>query len=222
LRWFVEGNPQNYFGGGASFNYGRLAAGAYSRSFMNYRANGESEFNDKFTSWMSLEFPAIMLGARANITPSNRAKPVENVDLALAFFDPTSAHMDKPSFEIAAVAKDLGKSFSLSYFQHFVLRRKIYNPLEENHITHIVNYVDVGTKVSVDQQRNATMGVAASWQLNKNHMMKAKVDNHRLTLAWVFKNWTYPSFALSLCTKYDWKTAMPSIAGTFNVQSTNE
>lgn len=199
---------------------GNFSAGAYSRSLLRRQDSGFTATQDKITGWVSAEAPAVMFGARASLQPAKAT--VENVDLAVAIFDPTSAHMDKPSFEIAAIANDLGKSFSLSYFQHFVLRRKIYNPLEEAHVTHIVNYVDVGTKVSVVRGAGARMGVAASWQLNKNHMFKAKVDNHRASLAWVFKNWTYPSFALSTCGKYDFKTGQPSVGATLSIQSMSQ
>jgi len=159
------------------------------------------------------------LGLRAPYDINTRT--IGKADLALTIRTTNTSNVeDRPPFEITALIRQMGQSFTFSYFQHFVVRRRIYNPFEEKHVKQIVNYIDVGTIVDVQDDGHTNLSIAASWQLNKNHMIKAKVDNRRASLAYVFKSWFHPALSLSIAGKYDYATMRPSLGFILNLQST--
>lgn len=125
-----------------------------------------------------------------------------------------------PSFNFGL---ELSRSnqFIASFYQHVVVQRRVKNPLEENQVVGITNYIDFGfelqsrvdrfddTKTSdnaadsnkVPDPRNipdSTFQVAASWQANKNFLLKGKVGPLSSSLAWAFKSWWKPSFTFSI------------------------
>ncbi|KAJ7014094.1 hypothetical protein NC653_003650 [Populus alba x Populus x berolinensis] len=87
-----------------------------------------------------------------------------------------------PSFNFSL---ELAKTsqFIASFYQHVVVQRRVKNPLEENEIVGITNYIDFGfelqTRVDDPKTSNnipdSTFQAAASWQGNKNFLLKVAV-----------------------------------------------
>ncbi|XP_062010112.1 uncharacterized protein LOC133726565 [Rosa rugosa] len=125
-----------------------------------------------------------------------------------------------PSFNFGL---ELSRSnqFTASFYQHVVVQRRVKNPLEENQVVGITNYIDFGfelqsrvdrfddTKTSDDESNSnkvpdpknipdSTFQIAASWQANKNFLLKGKVGPLSSSLAWAFKSWWKPSFTFSI------------------------
>ncbi|XP_022884038.1 uncharacterized protein LOC111400839 isoform X1 [Olea europaea var. sylvestris] len=77
----------------------------------------------------------------------------------------------------------------------------VKSPLEENEMVGITNYIDFGFELqtSIDDEKSlnniqeSTFQVAASWQANKNFLLKG---NSSIALA--FKSWWKPSFIFSM------------------------
>ncbi|KAI3474886.1 hypothetical protein Pfo_030197 [Paulownia fortunei] len=110
-----------------------------------------------------------------------------------------------PSFNFGLeLAKN--SQFIASFYQHVVVQRRVKNPLEENEIVGITNYIDFGfelqTRVDDDKSSNniqdSTFQVAASWQANKNFLVKGKVGPLSSSIALAFKSWWKPSFTLNI------------------------
>ncbi|KAL3813793.1 hypothetical protein ACJIZ3_015061 [Penstemon smallii] len=110
-----------------------------------------------------------------------------------------------PSFNFGLeLAKN--SQFIASFYQHVVVQRRVKNPLEENEIVGITNYIDFGfelqTRVddakSSNNIQDSTFQVAASWQANKNFLLKGKVGPLSSSIALAFKSWWKPSFTFSM------------------------
>jgi hypothetical protein len=82
----------------------------------------------------------------------------------------------------------------------------VQNPFEENQVVGITNYIDFGFELQsrVDDSKtppnapDSLLQVAASWQANKNFLLKGKVGAHSSTLSLAFKSWWKPSFAFNI------------------------
>ncbi|XP_021299178.1 uncharacterized protein LOC110427871 [Herrania umbratica] len=115
-----------------------------------------------------------------------------------------------PSFNFGL---ELAKSsqFIASFYQHVVVQRRVKNPLEENEVVGITNYIDVGfelqTRMDDTKTSNnipdSTFQVAASWQANKNFMLKGKMGPLSSSLALALKSWWKPSFTFSISATRD-------------------
>ncbi|KAG9141203.1 hypothetical protein Leryth_001690 [Lithospermum erythrorhizon] len=110
-----------------------------------------------------------------------------------------------PSFNFGLeLAKN--SQFIASFYQHVVVQRRVKNPLEENEIVGITNYIDFGfelqTRVEDGKAKNSiqdsTFQVAASWQANKNFLIKGKLGPLSSSIALAFKSWWKPSFTFSV------------------------
>ncbi|KAJ4824503.1 hypothetical protein Tsubulata_031583 [Turnera subulata] len=99
--------------------------------------------------------------------------------------------------------------FIASFYQHVVVQRRVKNPLEEDEVVGITNYIDFGfelqTRVDDAQKEIAesTFQVAASWQANKNFMLKGKVGPLSSSLALAFKSWWKPAFTFNISATRD-------------------
>ncbi|BAU01016.1 uncharacterized protein HKW66_Vig0256230 [Vigna angularis] len=101
--------------------------------------------------------------------------------------------------------------FIASFYQHMVVQRRVKNPLEENSVVGITNYLDFGFELltSVDEAiaanniSDASFQIGASWQANKNFLLKAKVGPRSSSMALAFKSWWKPSFTLSISATRD-------------------
>ncbi|KAL0424289.1 UNVERIFIED_CONTAM: hypothetical protein Sradi_0963700 [Sesamum radiatum] len=116
-----------------------------------------------------------------------------------------------------AIGYGLGSGSPLSPSFNFGLElaknSEVKNPLEENEIVGITNYIDFGfelqTRVDDNESSNniqdSTFQVAASWQANKNFLLKishcissGKVGPLSSSIALAFKSWWKPSFTFSI------------------------
>ncbi|KAJ0573297.1 hypothetical protein HanRHA438_Chr06g0264841 [Helianthus annuus] len=85
---------------------------------------------------------------------------------------------------------------------------QVKNPLEDNEVVGITNYIDFGFEVQtrIDDEKtsndihDSTFRVAASWQANKNILTKAGPLGSSFCLA--FKSWWKPSFTFSMSGYY--------------------
>ncbi|KAG5527262.1 hypothetical protein RHGRI_028228 [Rhododendron griersonianum] len=117
-----------------------------------------------------------------------------------------------PSFNFGL---ELAKSsqFIASFYQHVVVQRRVKNPLEENEVVGITNYIDFGFELQtrVDDVKTSTANpdstfqVAASWQANKNFLLKGKVGPLSSSVALAFKSWWKPSFTFNISEGIQWK-----------------
>ncbi|KAL2335679.1 hypothetical protein Fmac_016892 [Flemingia macrophylla] len=115
-----------------------------------------------------------------------------------------------PSFNFSL---ELVKSsqFIASFYQHMVVQRRVKNPLEENSVVGITNYIDFGFELqtSVDDAiagnniSDSTFQIGASWQANKNFLLKAKAGPQSSSMAFAFKSWWKPSFTFSISATRD-------------------
>nr|GMC59367.1 Phosphoglucosamine mutase [Ipomoea batatas] len=110
-----------------------------------------------------------------------------------------------PSFNFG-LELSRNSQFIASFYQHVVVQRRVKNPLEENEVVGITNYIDFGFELQsrVDDEKassstqDSTFQVAASWQANKNLLLKGKVGPLSSSMALAFKSWWKPSFTVSL------------------------
>ncbi|XP_042029753.1 uncharacterized protein LOC121776628 [Salvia splendens] len=105
-----------------------------------------------------------------------------------------------PSFNFGLeLAKN--SQFIASFYQH-----EVKNPLEPKEVVGITNYIDFGfelqTRVDDAQQANnihdSSFQIGASWQANKNFLIKGKLGPLSSSIALAFKSWWKPSFTLSI------------------------
>lgn len=116
----------------------------------------------------------------------------------------------RPSFNFTL---ELVKSsqFIASFYQHMVVQRRVKNPLEQNVVVGITNYIDFGFELqtSVDDAiatnniKDSSFQIGASWQANKNFLLKAKVGPRSSSMAVAFKSWWKPSFTFSISATRD-------------------
>ncbi|ESW23035.1 hypothetical protein PHAVU_004G013700 [Phaseolus vulgaris] len=117
--------------------------------------------------------------------------------------------------------------FIASFYQHMVVQRRVKNPLEENSVVGITNYIDFGFELltSVDDAiaanniSDSTFQIGASWQANKNFLLKAKAGPRSSSMALAFKSWWKPSFTISISATRD--RADGKMQYGFGIQSEN-
>ncbi|KAA8530242.1 hypothetical protein F0562_004951 [Nyssa sinensis] len=114
-----------------------------------------------------------------------------------------------------AIGYGLGSGSPLSPSFNFGLElaknSRVKNPLEENEVVGITNYIDFGfelqTRVDDEKTSNnipdSTFQVGASWQANKNFLLKGKVGPLSSSVASTFKSCWKPSFTFSISATRD-------------------
>ncbi|MED6148697.1 hypothetical protein PIB30_055274 [Stylosanthes scabra] len=115
-----------------------------------------------------------------------------------------------PSFNFGL---ELAKStqFVAYFYQHMVVQRRVKNPLEQNTVVGITNYIDFGFElqtsvddaIAANNMSDSTFQIGASWQANKNFLLKAKVGPRSSSMALAFKSWWKPSFTFSISATRD-------------------
>ncbi|KAL6076131.1 hypothetical protein QOT17_003039 [Balamuthia mandrillaris] len=73
-----------------------------------------------------------------------------------------------------------------SYFQRMATTRRILNPLEAANVTHITNYIEFGFEIDSKRERT-DLRMGFSWQLNKNNLLKLKLDKETAHALYAFK-----------------------------------
>ncbi|KAJ4729219.1 Beta-galactosidase [Melia azedarach] len=134
-----------------------------------------------------------------------------------------------PSFNFGL---ELAKSslFIASFYQHVVVQRRVKNPLEENEIVGITNYIDFGFELQtrVDDAKTAhnipesSFQVGASWQANKNLLLKGKVGPLSSSVALAFKSWWKPSFTFNISAIRDRTTGKTAYGFGIRVENLRE
>lgn len=134
-----------------------------------------------------------------------------------------------PSFNFSL---ELAQSsqFIASFYQHVVVQRKVKNPFEESEIIGITNYLDFGFElktrledtVTSNTSPDSTFQVAASWQANKNFLLKAKAGPTSSTLSFAFKSWWRPSFTFSTSATRDHAAGNTSFGFGIRVENLRE
>ncbi|GBF92274.1 hypothetical protein Rsub_05357 [Raphidocelis subcapitata] len=115
----------------------------------------------------------------------------------------------QPTFT-AAMEMQEGRNFIVSFFQHMAAVRQVFNPIESNDVIGITNYIDVGMQLqvplTVDPKSGAAeapgLRIAASWQANKNVLLKGRLGSDGVALLAAFKSWFQPSLAVAGCCEY--------------------
>ncbi|KAJ6792171.1 Uncharacterized protein M6B38_240690 [Iris pallida] len=140
-------------------------------------------------------------------------KDLKNWNCAIGYGLGSSSPLS-PSFNFAI---ELVKSSQLiaSFYQHVVVQRRVNNPFEENQVVGITNYIDFGFELATRVDGDKSMGsvdessfqIAASWQANKNFLLKGKIGPLTSSIALAFKSWWRPSFTFSI-------TAVDRLRGT--------
>jgi hypothetical protein len=164
----------------------------------------------RVTAWTALRpLPEVSIGAHFKFDPrDDNSGYVNDADFAINIRDADALIYDRPAYEITFLAKNRGESFHLSYFQHFVTRRLVRNPIEADHVTHITNYVDAGAEVSVQQER-MKFAIGGSWQINKNNLIKGRLSQDNVQASYIIKTWANPAIVLGLNGGLNFKTGKP-------------
>jgi len=106
---------------------------------------------------------------------------------------------------------------SLGYVQRLVVLRRVKNPFEAQRVVGIHNYVDVAVEADVPspgaagagasgRRRRRAPGLRAgvSWQLNKNALVKGKVDTGQgVAVCVAFRSWFQPIVTLGVTLGWD-------------------
>lgn len=69
-----------------------------------------------------------------------------------------------------------------------IVTRFIKNPVEEQNITRIKNYLEYGVELTQTKE-SSKFAIGASWQLNKNLLLKGKIDLEEAYVLCGFKSW---------------------------------
>lgn len=118
------------------------------------------------------------------------------------------------------------QEFTASYFHHLNVRRRIHNPFEEKQNRYVNNYIDLameivyrnyapaGARPAAAQVQGGAAAAAlaaaippslrlgASWQLNKNCLVKARLADDSLAALVAVKSWWDPSASLALSVQH--------------------
>lgn len=85
----------------------------------------------------------------------------------------------------------------------------------------ITNYVDIGFQMvtDVDSADRSTMRLGASWQVNKNVMVKARAGLDGFSASAIFRSWWQPAFTLGAVVGYDLRSGQARAGATVAVES---
>ncbi|MFS8011272.1 hypothetical protein Hanom_Chr14g01307001 [Helianthus anomalus] len=134
-----------------------------------------------------------------------RYRNLKNWNYAIGYGLGTGSPLS-PSFNFGLELAQ-NSQFIASFYQHVVVQRRVKNPLEDNEVVGITNYIDFGFELQtrIDDEKttsnnihDSTFRVAASWQANKNILVKAKAGPLGSSFCLAFKSWWKPSFTFSM------------------------
>lgn len=122
---------------------------------------------------------------------------------------------------VAAVELVRDRELSISFLHHMAVQRRVHNPFESSDVVGITNYFDVGFRMVSDLQgaTGSNMQLGASWQANKNVLVKAQVGLAGASLAAVFKSWWQPAFTLAGTAGVDFATGRSRFGLTAAVET---
>lgn len=169
-----------------------------------------------FPASAEVPFGAWLVGRNGSLTAGLQYKPLSGNKDLMPFTDLKnwnyaisygvgSASPLSPSFIFSL---ELARSTQLvaSFYQHLVVQRRVKNPFEDDQIVGITNYIDFGLELAtrIDKDKptesanNSLFQLAASWQANKNFLLKGKLGPSKSSVALAFKSWWRPSFTFSV------------------------
>ncbi|RMZ56210.1 hypothetical protein APUTEX25_002400 [Auxenochlorella protothecoides] len=119
------------------------------------------------------------------------------------------------------------RQLSVAFLYHMALQRNVHNPFEgsgemrRGDVVGITNYVDIGFQMVSDMQsaQGSVLRFGASWQANKNVMLKARAGLDGVSAAAVFRSWWQPAFTAGLAASYDLRTGQPRFGATAAIES---
>ncbi|XP_062180899.1 uncharacterized protein LOC133885237 [Phragmites australis] len=158
---------------------------------------------------------AWLVGRKGSLTAGVQYKPLsgskhpmpftelENWNCAVSYGVGSTSPLS-PSF-IFSLELVRNTQLTASFYQHLVVQRRVKNPFEDDQVVGITNYIDFGLELAarVDKDKptengNSLFQLAASWQANKNFLLKGKLSPSKSSVAVAFKSWWKPSFTFSV------------------------
>uniref|UniRef100_A0A804QQH7 Uncharacterized protein n=1 Tax=Zea mays TaxID=4577 RepID=A0A804QQH7_MAIZE len=135
-------------------------------------------------------FGAWLVGRKGSLSAGVQYKPLsgskypmpftelENWNYAISYGVGSTSPLS-PSFIFSL---ELARSTQLtaSFYQHLVVQRRVKNPFEDDQVVGITNYIDFGLELAAKVDKDKVSGdgnsfqLAASWQANKNFLLKVK------------------------------------------------
>ncbi|XP_010924254.2 uncharacterized protein [Elaeis guineensis] len=198
--------PEDYGVMGLRYGSENLSIGT---SFMPFPLSGDTPI----CAWLVGRSGRLSVGLKY-ITPYEgkhlmNFKDLKNWSCAIGYGLGSSSPLC-PSFNFSL---ELARSSQLtaSFYQHAVVQRRVTNPFEENQIVGITNYIDFGFELvtringdkSLESVDESSFQLAASWQANKNFLLKGKMGPSSSSIALAFKSWWRPSFTFSITAMSD-------------------
>ncbi|KAL0827846.1 hypothetical protein Bca101_051524 [Brassica carinata] len=130
-----------------------------------------------------------------------------------------------PSFNVG-LELTRNSQFIASFYQHLVVK----NPFEENKVVGIINYINLSfelqTRVDDSNTSNSlsdsSLQMAASWQANKNFLLKGKVGALSSTFTLAFKSWWNPSFTFNITATNNHRTGRTACGFGLRVDNLRE
>lgn len=143
-----------------------------------------------------------------------------------------------PLYELSVAFDGTRREIVAGFVYNQVIRRAVRNPFEDNRVKGIFNYVDVGFELrrplmppaavaaavasgaapgalaTASAAAPASLAVAASWQLNRNWLVKGRLGNRDASASIVGKMWADTAATVCATATLDRETAQPR-AGFF-------
>eukprot|EP00051_Salpingoeca_urceolata_P014169 m.179753 g.179753 ORF g.179753 m.179753 type:complete len:397 (-) comp18000_c0_seq2:125-1315(-) len=176
--------------------------------------------------WLLGKFGNVTTGVEAS-TSALRTDGTRDWDCkaAISFNSVSGDDPQRPGFVFALEGQRKAAELSFLVHRHIVFQRMVTNPLEDENVTSITNYVDVGFRMVHslrDPKSPPTTELGAAWQLNKNWLFKSTVQGlHTLCLCSVFKMWSCPSVTLG-CTMTLSQAQQPEIGVSVTVDDVSD
>ncbi|KAL6618716.1 hypothetical protein ACP70R_033855 [Stipagrostis hirtigluma subsp. patula] len=165
-------------------------------------------------------FGAWLVGRKGNLSAGVQYKPLSGNKHPMPFTDPEnwncaisySVGSTSPLSPSSIFTLELARSTQLttSFYQHMVFQRGVKNPSEAKDVADITNYVDFGLEFTARTDKdkptengNSLFQLAASWQANKNLLLKGKLGPSKSSAAMAIKSWWRPSFTFSVTAVFD-------------------
>ncbi|XP_039115530.1 uncharacterized protein LOC120251054 [Dioscorea cayenensis subsp. rotundata] len=198
--------PEDYGVMGLRYGSECLSAGT---TFMPFPLSSETPF----CAWLVGKTGRLTTGVKfkplGEGTYRMRLKDLKNWSYTIGYGFGSGSPLN-PSFNFS-LEVDRNSQLIASFYQHLVVQRRVKNPLEESHVVGITNYVDFGfefgTRIIGDKSSEnldkSSFQVAASWQANKNFLLKGKFGSLGSSIALAFKSWWNPSVTFSFSAAND-------------------
>ncbi|KAG0456179.1 hypothetical protein HPP92_023967 [Vanilla planifolia] len=194
-------NPEDYGVLGLRYGSEKLSFGTM---FMPFPVSRETPMS----AWAVGRTGSLSLGVKYDPPNGNRSpmnfKDLKNWSCAIGYGLGSGSPLS-PSFNFSLELVRRSQLIA-SFYYHVVVQRRVNNPFEENQVVGITNYIDFGFELAtrIDREKSAgnvdesSFQIAASWQANKNFLVKGKTGPSSSALTLAFKSWWKPSFTFSI------------------------